>query len=130
MEETYKEYDNIVRTVFTNVLIERGRCGRIILYNFDPAAEDERLYFNVAAIVADMEKENLYLNMSFFKYLKFKRKFKKRKNLKWLSPFYKSVNSDDKTEVKAIMNFITEQLKLDPKIFREINNEYYRWSNQ
>ena len=63
MEDKYSLYDSVVTTIMTNVLVERERCGKFLLYDFDPNLDLDRLYFNVAAIAADIRRENLYLHM-------------------------------------------------------------------
>jgi hypothetical protein len=57
-----------------------------------------------------------------------KKRRKKRHNLRWLNPIQKKKLSDeDKTSVSIIMDFICVQLKLNYRLFKEINDEYYGW---
>ena len=126
--DKYKEYDNVVRTVMINILVERGRCGKYLLYNFNPAKGAEKLYYNVAAIASDGNREKLYLDMPFFSYLKFKSKRKKRKNLRWFNPIQKiRMNDALKASVSDIMNFIKKDLNLSDELYDLINDEYYGW---
>lgn len=132
MENKYKLYDSVVSTIMANVLVERNRCGKFLLYDFRPDLDMEKLYFNVAAIAADINKENLYLHMSLWKYIKFRFKFKKRKNLKWFSPWAeKKLEDENKTSVYILMSFVEdfveEQMGLSKDIFKEINDAYYGW---
>ena len=126
--EKYVMYANVVRTIMTNILIERGRCEKYLLYNFNPTKGAEKLYYNVAAIASDGNREKLYLDMPFFSYLKFKFERKKRKNIRWFNPIYKIRLKDElKVSVSDIMNFIREDLNLSDELYDLINNEYYGW---
>ena len=129
MENQYTQYDNVVKTVMTNILVERERCGKYILYDFQPSNDADKLYFNVAAIAADLNKEKIYLGMPLLDFIFFWKKIrKKRHNLRWLNPIQKKKLSDeDKTSVSIIMDFICVQLKLNYRLFKEINDEYYGW---
>ena len=129
MESKYIQYDNVVNTIMTNILVERERCGKYILYDFQPSNDADKLYFNVAAIAADLNKEKIYLGMPLLDFIFFwKKRRKKRHNLRWLNPIQKKKLSDeDKTSVSIIMDFICVQLKLNYRLFKEINDEYYGW---
>lgn len=127
MEEKYAEYDKVVQTIMTNVLVERERCGKFLLYDFQPLMDADRLYFNVASVAADLRNENLYLNMPLLNYIKFRKKRgKKRRNLRWFGPIQKHFLEDEhKTSIYIIMEFIKEALELPSGIFKEINDTYY-----
>lgn len=56
--QKYAEYDNVVRTIMTNVLVERERCGKFLLYDFKGNNGAEKLYFNVTAVAADLRKRS------------------------------------------------------------------------
>lgn len=129
MDNKYVLYDSVVSTIMTNVMVEHTRCGKFLLYDFKPELDMDKLYFNVAAIAADMMREKLYLHMSFLNYIKFRIKFwKKRTNLKWFSPWSeKKLDNEYKTSVGVLMSFIEEQLKLSKGLFKEINDAYYGW---
>lgn len=129
MEDKYKQYDQVVQTVMTNILVERQRCGKFIIYDFDQTEDGNKLYFNVTAVAADLNKEKIYLNMPLLDFIFFwKKRRKNRKNLRWLNPIQKKKLSDeDKTSVSIIMDFICVQLKLNYRLFKEINDEYYGW---
>lgn len=129
MENKYTQYDNVVKTVMTNILVERERCGKYILYDFQPSNDADKLYFNVTTIAADLNKEKIYLGMPLLDFIFFWKKIrKKRHNLRWLNPIQKKKLSDEnKTSVSIIMDFICTQLKLNYRLFKEINDEYYGW---
>ena len=128
MEDKYNQYDLVVSTIMTNILVERERCGKFLLYDFDPNFAGDRLYFNVTAVAADLRTENIYLDMRFLDYIKFRFKCKKRKNLKWFGPIKKRKLSDEyKTSVMVIIGFVAEKLNIQYDLFGEINDEYYGW---
>ena len=52
-----------IGTILKNILVERERCGKILLWDFNPVDHGDRLYFNIATIVADLNREPIYLNM-------------------------------------------------------------------
>lgn len=129
-EETkYKMYDNVVSTVMMNVIVEKQRCGKFLIYDFDQTDDGNKLYFNVTLVAADLEKEKIYLDMPLLDFIFFwKKRRKNRKNLRWFNPIQKKKLSDEnKTSVSIIMDFICEELKINYRLFKEINDEYYGW---
>lgn len=128
-KDKYKRYDEIVSTILKNILVERERCGKILLWDFNPVDHGDRLYFNIAAIVADMNKEPMYLNMNLIDYLLFKWKRRKsRKNLRYFGPRHAAkLDAEHKTSIYLIMSFICEQMEFDYSLYKEINDEYYGW---
>lgn len=132
MEEftnTTPSYDEVVGTIMSNIIVERHRCGKIALWDFQEDNDWDKLYFNVAAIVADMNKEPIYLQMPLFKYLKMKwKRHKQRKNLRYLFSWRaKDIPLESRTSIYIIMNFIREYYKLPKDYFEKINSEYYGW---
>lgn len=129
MNNKFLEYDKVVNVIAQNVLVERQRCGKFLLYDFDQTQNEDQLYYNVMAVMADVKKEKLYIDMPFFQYVKFKlHRFRVRRNLRWFGPIQKKKLSDEnKTSVYIIMDFIREQLNLTDNFFKEINDEYYGW---
>jgi len=127
--QKYAEYDNVVGTIMTNVLVERERCGKFLLYDFKGNNGAEKLYFNVAAVVADLRKEAIYIDMPLVGYIKFWLKRRKyRKNLRWFGPIRKrKLDNEHKTSVYILMDFIREQLNISEELYNDINNEYYGW---
>ena len=128
-KEKLGRYDEVVNAVLMNVLVERKRCGKILLWDFTPELPADRLYFNVAAIVADINKEPIYLNMPLFDYLKFKWKRRKsRKNLRYFGPNHAAKLDDEhKTSIYIIMDFIRETMDFDYSLYKDISDEYYGW---
>ena len=122
-------YDEVVGTILSNVIVERQRCGKIILWDFQEENDWDRLYFNVAAIVADMNREPMYLQMPFWKYVKMKwKRRKQRKNLRYLSRSRaEDIPYENRTSIYIIMSFIAEFYKIDEDFFGKINSEYYGW---
>lgn len=129
MEDKYTQYDKVVNTTMTNVLVERQRCGKYLLWDFNPLDHADRLYFNITAIAADLDKEFIWLNMPLIDYIKLKWKRRKtRKNLRYFGPIRaRKLDSEHKTSVYILMSFIAEQLGIDYKLFDEINETYYGW---
>lgn len=126
--DTIKEYDDIIKVIVYNVYAERQINGKILLWDFQEDNDWDRLYFNVALIVSDLEQEDVYLQMPFFKYLKMKWKRRKRKNLRYVTPRIKNNLSDEgKTSVFIIMDYIRSTFGLSESKFKEINDEYYGW---
>lgn len=130
MEDKYKQYDQVVNAIMINILIERERCGMFLLYDFNSKDDADVLYYNVTTAAADLRKENIYLNMPLLDYIKFRKKrSKNRSNLRWFNPILnKKLDSEHKTSIYLIMDFIREQLNIDYSLYKEINDEYYRWS--
>ena len=128
-KDKYKHYDEIVNTILTNILVERERCGKFLLYDFQPLMDADKLYFNVANVAATFRKENLYLDMSLKDYIKFRiKRGKKWSNLRWFNPIEKHFLEDEhKTSIYMIMEFIKETMNLPNGIFKEINDEYNGW---
>lgn len=122
-------YDTVVGTIMSNVIVERQRCGKIILWDFQEDNDWDRLYFNVAAIVADMNHEVMYLQMPFWKYIKMKwKRRKQRKNLRYLSRSRaEEVPIESRTSIYIIMSFVAEFYNLDKDYFGKINSKYYGW---
>ena len=125
----YDKYDEVVSTVMRNILVERERVGKFLLYDFQPQMDADKLYFNVANVAATMRKENLYLNMPLLDYIKFRKKRgKKWSNLRWCIPWtLKKLDNEHKTSIYIIMDFIKETLDIPSNMFKDINDEYYGW---
>ena len=128
-KEKYAHYDEIVNTIMTNILVERSRCGKYLLWDFNPTCDTDRLYFNIAAIAADLNREFIWLNMPFIDYIKFKwHRRKTRKNLRYFGPIRQRLLDDEyKTSIYMIMDFIREHYNTTHDKFKEINDEYYGW---
>lgn len=126
-----KEYDRVVNSIMTNVLIEQGRNGRLMIYNFKPHNDAQKLLFNVTAVVADVQKENIYLKMPLWSYIRLRIKFgKKRRNLKWINPISDfKMSADCKLDAQTLMDYICKELHISEEFYSEINNEYYGWFN-
>ena len=128
-KEKFGRYDEIVNTILKNIIVERERCGKILLWDFNPVDHGDRLYFNIAAIVADLNKEPIYLNMPLFDYLKFKWKRRQsRKNLRYFGSNHAAKLDDEhKTSIYIIMDYIRETMDFDYSLYKDINDEYYGW---
>lgn len=127
MDNKFVEYDRVVSIIIQNILVERARCGKFLLYDFNKSQTEDKLYYNIMTLISDLEKELIYIDMPLFQYIKFKlRRIKTRKNLRWFGPIQKmKLSNENKTSVYIIMDFIREQLNLSDTFFEEINKEYY-----
>ena len=126
-EKTWKKYDTVVETVVRNVLAERNRTHKIILWNFSPYRAADRLYFHVASVVGDIYDEPIYLDLSIFKWWKFKNNplFSKKifERLGWKEK--RQYGDDLKTPVATIMEYVREYHQLDGDEFQKIVDEFY-----
>ena len=129
MDEKYTHYDSVVNIIMTNIMVERQRCGKYLLWDFNPVCDSDRLYFNIAAIIADLNREFIWLDMPLIDYIKMKWKRRKtRKNLRYFGPIRKYFLKDEyKTSIYMITDFICEQLNISHSLLKEINDEYYGW---
>lgn len=129
--KTFPEYDRVVQTIMTNIFVEKERSGKFVIHSFQPQFDSHKLYFNLNTIAADLTDEKVYLDMSLLDYLKFRKKRgKKRSNLKWFSPLHKyKMNDEFKVDAFKMMDFIAEALNIDRTLFKEINDEYYGWTD-
>ena len=127
--ETEIKYNQIVGTIMQNVFAERNVANKIVLWDFQESQPMDRLYFNVASIVADMGKERMYIQMPFFAYLKMKWKRRKtRKNLRWCGPLRaRKLPNKAKTSVYILMDYVREYYDIALEVFEAINNEFYGW---
>ena len=127
--ETEKQYNEIVATIMRNVYAERDHVGKILLWDFQESQSMDRLYFNVASIVADMTKEKMYVQMPLIDYLKLKwRRKKGRKSLRWCGPLMaRRLPNEAKTSIYILMEFIREYHDIPYETFEDIQNEFYNW---
>ena len=126
--KTIQEYDKIVQSVMTNILIEKERLGNFIIYKFNPDDDAQKLYFNVTTVAADLTRQPIYLDMSLWTYLRFRFKFgRKRRNLRWFGRLRRKVNTKEIVDTKELMDFIGKEFDINRKMFNNINNEYYGW---
>ena len=124
--ETNRQYDQIVATIMQNVLAEANRAGgKVVLWDFHPQNSVDRLYYHIACIVADIYNKQMYLEMGFMDYLKFKHKNKKRKNIHWVWRKHTSLSDDVKTSVFIIMEYVRQFYNIEMSVFEDINKEYY-----
>ena len=122
------EYNNFVTMVSNNILVERVRMNNtIILWDFQPDQEMDRLYYNVATLLSDVFDEPVYLDMKLFSFLIFKWKRRKgRKNLKRVHRLIRNeIEINDRTSIYEIMTFIQQTAKADESIYENINDCFY-----
>ena len=100
-----------------------------VLGGFAWQAKKSKVKENVAAIVADMKSELMYVQMPLFPYIKMKWKRRKtRKNLRYLTRWAaKRLPAESKTSIYILMDFVREYYNVPLEIFKEINDAYYGW---
>ena len=126
--KTIQEYDKIVQTIITNVLVEKERLGSYIIYKFNPNNNTHKLFFNVTAVAADLNRQPIFLDMSLWSYLRLRIKFgRRRRNLRWFGWRRRQYKSKEIVPVQELMDFIGKEFDIDEKMFNNINNEYYGW---
>ena len=124
--ETNKTYDKIVGTIMQNVIAESNLAGgKVVLWDFHPENAVDRLYYYVACIVADLYDKQMYLEMTLWRFIKFKFKNRKRKNIHWVNRRHTSLPPECQTSVFIIMDCVREFQGIDINIFDDINKEYY-----
>lgn len=125
-QETIKLYDKIVGTIMQNVLAESNRAdGKVVLWDFQPDNSIDRLYYQVACMTADVYDKQIYLEMKFLDFLKFKRFNKKRKNIHWVWRKHTSLPDECKTSVYILMEYISNYYHIPLEVFNDILKEYY-----
>ena len=126
-KELYDFYDKIVNSIYLNVCAERNKADDdIILWDFQSTNPVDRLYFNVATAASDIYECRIYLDMPFFKFWKFCREHKGRKNICWISPrLKKALPNEVKTSVYIIMEYVRDYFNISMDTFKEINEAYY-----
>lgn len=126
--KTIQEYDKIVQTIITNVLVEKERLGSYIIYKFNPNNNTHKLFFNVTAVAADLNRQPIFLDMSLWSYLRLRIKFgRRRRNLRWFGWRRRQYKLEEIVPVQELMDFISKEFDINEKMFNDINNEYYGW---
>ena len=121
--EKMKLYDNICGACMVNTYSE-SKDGRIILKNFNEKLYTHMFEFEVARILQYIYRDRqIYLNMPFFKYLKFKVKYRKLK-LKWISNKESQISEFD---IDEMLKYVATAYEVDfNTIYKEIYNSYWR----
>ncbi len=125
MNETL--YNQIVASIYANVISERNRDSKIILTEFDPDLNSHKVYFQVAFEYGNIVNEPVYLNMKLIEYIKFMlSNWKKRKCIHWISTKNLPKTS---TKITTIIHYIVDSYNTNMWIFREIYKEFYSNEN-
>lgn len=127
--ETEMKYNQVVGTIMQNVMSEAKIAHKIVLWDFNEEQPMNKLYFNVAALVADMYHQYIYVQMPLISYLKMKWKRRKtRRNLRWCSPWMaRELPTESKTSVYVLMDFVREYYDVTEDYMDDINSEFYGW---
>lgn len=130
-KETEIKYNQIVATLMQNVIAQYGAADhKIVLWDFQENQPYDRLYFNVAAIVANWKKKRMYVQMPFIDYVRFKWKRRKtHRSLRWCGPLMAhTLPNEAKTSIYLIVDFVREFYNESYDTFEKINNEFYGWN--
>ena len=126
-------YDDIIGTLLMNVLSEDQRCGSIVLKDFHIERPSHRLYFEAAVIANAICKTPIYMDMPFFKYVKFKYSKKNRKMRKTIHKYNTSAAKTLKaspTKLSIILNHVADFYKIDNEVYTDILKAYYEVENE
>ena len=127
-ENRVRKYDEIVTTVLQNVLVERERVGKIVLFGFDPKIYSHRLYYHVAVIASAINQENIYLGMGVVDYVKFVcTHWQMRKVLRRFGNYWHSEDVDPMklSSVHSVMHHVKEYYGIGETTCGNIVKEFY-----
>lgn len=125
--EKFEEYDRIVATIVSNLIVENDRVGEIVLFKFDPKQYSHKLYYYVAVTFVGPTLEKIYIDLPLYKYVFFLFKnWKARKIIQRLTDnIYQDINFDKLTSTTTLMNFIMNYHKIDESVCKDIVESYY-----
>ena len=121
--DNYKLYDEILATIFQNIMVERERDDGIYINGY----EDDYIcntYMKMAESVADITDTPIVMLMPLFSYIKFKLKhWKVRKRYKWKSIYQQY--QFDATPILVIANHVAMYFNKPLSIYEDIYKEFY-----
>ena len=124
----FRFFDEIVRSVLTNVLVEHERDGGIYINGYNGDVKST-LYLIEATIASDILQEPVYMMMPLVTYLQFRHThWKDRKRFRWRasSLWTKPVV----TPIDDMMEFVKKEFKIDDDKLLEIIRAYYpKWED-
>lgn len=115
MEKDYKLYDTTVAKTM-DIIFRSSPDETIKIYRFNPEDESHLFYFKIAEMTSQISGKKLCVNMPFMTWLKNKQY--RRYHYIW-TPYYHS-------NITQNLDLVTRELNLNPRIFGEIYNEYYK----
>ena len=115
MEKDYKLYDATVAKTM-DIIFRSSSDETIKIYRFNPEDESHLFYFKIAEMASQISKKKLCVNMPFMTWLKNKQ-YRKYRYI-W-TPYYHS-------NITWNLDLVARELNLNPIIFGEIYNEYYK----
>lgn len=122
MDEKYKQYDELLATLYVNIQVEYGRDEGIYVYGYEDTPECNT-YMKLADAHADLNHTRIVMLMPLVPYLRFKMKhWKVRRRYKWVAPqkFYETV-----TPITEITRFVADHYSQSYSIYEDIYKEYY-----
>ena len=123
MNARFKQYDELLATLYKNIQVEHGRDEGIYIYGYEDTPECNT-YMKMAEAHADLNEIKITMVMPLVPYLRFKMKhWKVRGRYKWASPqrFYKTV-----TPITEITRFVADCHKLSHTVYEDIYEEFYK----
>lgn len=119
-EEILKQMDRIVGVICTNIINQKNINQKIELINFREEDYGHLLYYECAKMVS-LGAEDIFLDMPFKKYIKFKiHNFKDRKLIKRIK------ETEEKDTIDQILNFVCKSYKIQYLFLKNIYEEYYK----
>ena len=115
MEKDYKLYDTIVAKTM-DIIFRSSPDETIKIYHFNPKDESHLFYFKIAEMTSQISGKKLCINMPFMTWLKNKQY--RRYHYIWTTYYHSNITQN--------LDLVTRELNLNPMIFGEIYNEYYK----
>ena len=119
----YKLYDEILATIFQNIMVEKERDDGIYVNGY----YDNYIcntYMKMVESVADITDTPIVMLMPLFSYIKFKfRHWKVRKRYKWVSNYQQY--QGDATPILVIANYVVTYFNQPLSIYKDIYKEFY-----
>ena len=126
--ERYQLIDQIISAVMSNVLAEKQRNDKIILYHFDINNNIHRLYFNAALIIGSISNEPIYIECSLWNYIRLKiKKWSFRKQIKHISAKKAMELRRAAVSIDMLMDYVQESFGLSKEEMDKINDQVYGW---
>lgn len=123
MDNDYKLKDQIVSSIFSNILVERNRNqSKIILKDFDENNPAHLLFLEISKICSDVYDTYIYIDSSFIDYWKLYFKNKKyRKKIKRI----KGINNFKVVSIDTILTYVIKSFNVKYEYLYEIYQSYY-----
>ena len=119
-------YDEVVGSLVGNVLAEQSINHKIILKDYNDEDNTHRLYLNAAIIVSDLSQQPIFINTTFFKFLKLKWRRKiLRKQLRRIKDTDLELLDSEVTSIDKILDYVCSNYEINRDKMGKINEEFY-----